>query len=392
MGLQPAAGAKDLNPKQLVLNQLLCKKLSDTYKLWGYQEICPPRVERLDTLIAGGGIANNEIVRLVADEPLGLRPEMTASIARAACTRLSNKPRPLRLWAEGTVFQSKIPPEGGLYIEENLHSGVEMFGIDSITAEMELLSLLIDSFGSLNLKIDQNPILLIGHNNLISLILNKFKQQSHAAIKQTLANFDRLFIAQMELNSEDKRLLNQLLQLRGSPEYVLSILENEFGETQVTSELKSLFSIIQPIAERQGIRLQLDPTFQSQLNIYTGIIIQLVCKGISAPIVIAKGGRYDKLVENCGAKGKDATGLGFSFAIDHLRELSSSPMQNGDSNKNILITFNNIDKLHAAMNLQREYHRKGVIAVADHEPCSNKIQAQKRMQEKGFSDLEWLDK
>ena len=44
----------------------------------------------------------------VADEPLGLRPEMTASIARAACTRLAEKPRPLRLWAAGTVFESKV--------------------------------------------------------------------------------------------------------------------------------------------------------------------------------------------------------------------------------------------------------------------------------------------
>ena len=142
MALQPAAGARDLNPQQVESNQQLSKKLADVYRIWGYEEVSPPRVERLETLMAGGAINSKDIVRLVADEPLGLRPEMTVSIARAACTRLAKKPRPLRLWTSGTVFQSKESVEGGLCIEENLQSGVELFGVKSISGEMELLSLL----------------------------------------------------------------------------------------------------------------------------------------------------------------------------------------------------------------------------------------------------------
>ena len=74
----------------------------------------------MKTLMAGGAIASRDIVRLVADDPLGLRPEMTASIARAACTRLATRPRPMRLWASGTVFRSRAADEGGQCIEENL--------------------------------------------------------------------------------------------------------------------------------------------------------------------------------------------------------------------------------------------------------------------------------
>ena len=99
MALQPAAGARDLNPRQVESNRALSERLASVFRLWGYDEVSPPRVERLDTLMAGGAIASEDVVRLVADEPLGLRPEMTASIARAACTRLASRPRPLRLWA-----------------------------------------------------------------------------------------------------------------------------------------------------------------------------------------------------------------------------------------------------------------------------------------------------
>ena len=106
MALQPAAGARDLNPREVDGNRWLCDQLAEVYRLWGYAEVSPPAVERLETLEAGGGINDRELVRLAADEPLGLRPEMTASIARAACTRLASRPRPLRLWSSGTVGQS----------------------------------------------------------------------------------------------------------------------------------------------------------------------------------------------------------------------------------------------------------------------------------------------
>ena len=99
MALQPATGARDLNPKQVQQNQYLREQLAIVYRHWGYDEVSPPQVERLDTLMAGGAIASHDVVRLVADDPLGLRPEMTASIARAACTRLKDRTRPLRLCA-----------------------------------------------------------------------------------------------------------------------------------------------------------------------------------------------------------------------------------------------------------------------------------------------------
>ena len=108
MALQPASGARDLNPQQVEHNQVLRERLAAVFRSWGYEEVWPPQVERMDTLKAGGGIDSSDIVRLVADEPLGLRPELTASIARAATTRLSQRPRPLRLWSSGTVFESRL--------------------------------------------------------------------------------------------------------------------------------------------------------------------------------------------------------------------------------------------------------------------------------------------
>ena len=94
MALQPDAGAKDLNPRDVGRNRQICDQLAAIYRLWGYQEVTPPSFERLDTLEAGGAIDGREVVRLSSDEPLGLRPELTASIARAARGPIPNTPPP----------------------------------------------------------------------------------------------------------------------------------------------------------------------------------------------------------------------------------------------------------------------------------------------------------
>ena len=62
MALQPAAGVRDLNPREVDRNRRLCDLLADVYRLWGYPEVAPPSIERLDTLEAGGAIDERELV------------------------------------------------------------------------------------------------------------------------------------------------------------------------------------------------------------------------------------------------------------------------------------------------------------------------------------------
>ena len=103
--MQAASGARDLNPEQVKSNYLIASKLSSLYHLWGYEQISPPHLERIETLMAAGGISTNEILKIVADEPIGLRPEMTASIVRASSTRFKKFDRPLRFCTTGNSFK-----------------------------------------------------------------------------------------------------------------------------------------------------------------------------------------------------------------------------------------------------------------------------------------------
>ena len=391
MALQPAAGAKDLNPRQVESNRKLSERLASVFRLWGYDEVSPPRVERLDTLMAGGAIASEDVVRLVADEPLGLRPEMTASIARAACTRLASRPRPLRLWASGTVFQSRAADEGGQCIEENLQSGVELFGVAPIEAEMELLSLLMAAVERLDLQAQHQPRLLMGHTGLMDLLLSPVPPSQREAVRTALIQFDRLGLEAIALAPELRVTLLSLLDCRGTPIEVLDRLTSCFGAQPLFDDLHRLCRQLHGPAASQGMRIQLDPTFQPRFELYTGLVFQLVCDSKSAPVVVARGGRYDELVLRCGARPGEDFGAGFSLAIDPIRELLSEIDPPAESSPTLMVAFSQQSTLEVALERQRFWHQQGRSAVIELHPFNDRSQAEQQAIDQGGFRLDWID-
>ena len=390
MALQPATGARDLNPKQVQQNQHLREQLATVYRNWGYDEVSPPQVERLDTLMAGGAIASHDVVRLVADEPLGLRPEMTASIARAACTRLKDRPRPLRLCACGTIFESRTAEEGGLCIEEKLHSGVELFGVKDLAAELELLTLLLEVMNGLSLLGEHQPQLLIGHTSLMELVLAPFEQPMREEIRTCLIQYDRLGLEAMGLEAADFRRLVNLLDCRGTPETILDQLAESFGSQPVLNDLKRLFLHLSPLAEQQSLALQLDPTFHPHHELYDGLVFQLVCQGVSAPVVIARGGRYDGLVERCGESEVNAGGVGFSFCLDDIRDLPGFISKDAQRQSSVLICWSDRSSLEKALLKQMSWHAQGQVAQCDLKPCGSLDEAEQRLKTSGCNTIDWL--
>ncbi len=313
MALQPAAGARDLNPGQVDSNRRLCDLLASVYRLWGYQEVAPPTIERLDTLEAGGAIAEREVVRLAADDPLGLRPELTAPIARAASTRLLGRPRPLRLWASGTTFRSFIGDGGGQRISEQLQSGVELLGEPSAAADTELLHLLLAAVATLGLRSEHQPTLLVGHHGLLSALLSQVPVEQRSAARHALTDFDPLALGSLQLPDSQRQRLKALIGLRGEPVRVLYQLEQWLGPVPLLETLAATLASVNPSATALGVHVQLDPTFQPHFDLYDGLVFKLVCQGADAPVAIASGGRYDALVGRFCSDPDQAAGTGFGF-------------------------------------------------------------------------------
>ncbi|MEB3255753.1 MAG: ATP phosphoribosyltransferase regulatory subunit [Synechococcaceae cyanobacterium] len=390
MALQPAAGVRDLNPREVDRNRRLCELLAEVYRLWGYQEVAPPAIERLDTLEAGGAIEERELVRLVADEPLGLRPELTASIARAASTRMADRPRPLRLWACGSTFRSAIGERGGLRFGEELQSGVELLGVPSPAADTELLHLLLAAVATLGLRSEHRPTLLVGHHGLLNALLGQVPVDQRGPVRAALTDFDPLVLEALPLAAGERQRLGALLALRGEPAQVLYQLEQWLGPMPLLESLARTLESVGTQAAALGVRLQLDPTFQPHFDLYDGLVFKLVCQGSEAPVAIAGGGRYDALVGRFCADPALSAGTGFAFAVEAIRELLGALPAAAEPESPWLVAASAEAGLGAALARMAELHARGESAELCPEPLAGAAEAERIATERGCRGAVWL--
>jgi ATP phosphoribosyltransferase regulatory subunit len=326
-----------------------------------------------------------------------LRPELTAPIARAACTRLSSHPRPLRLWSEGTIFRS-FPGDFPPRIQEQLQSGVELLGDPSAAADTELLGLLLAAAGRVGLTGIHQPRLLLGHHGLLSLLLERLPVEQRQPARAALCSLDAISLTNLPLPDTERTWLESLSRLRGEPPEVLNLLREWLGEHPLLHQLTTTLNLVIPLAASQGVSIQLDPTFQPHFALYDGLVLKLVCQGSNAPVEIVSGGRYDALVGRFWAGSSDqpadqpalATGVGFGFDIDALRELPNLSEPGERPVPRQLVAFRADVGLAAALDVLGACHRRGEVAELHGQPVEHRAEAEALAAARGCSGCIFL--
>jgi len=368
-------------------NSNIINNLNNIYKLWGYEEVSPSFINTLETIKGRGVIEENEVVGIVSNNSLCLRPEMTTSIVKLSSTRLINKKRPIRLFTNGMVFDKKENNKNSFKLEEKLQSGIELIGYDTKYPEIEVINILFDSIDNINLKDDCNLCLLVSTTKIMDLILNKYKNNNFEEIKKSLVNFDQDKLSKLEIDREDKYILKDLLFTRGEPIAILKKLKSIFGPSKTLDDLNFLFETLSKISRKYDVKLQLDPTFQPHLNLYEGIVFQLIGESNNNKNVIAKGGRYDELVRFFSPNEKILNGIGFTISIDVLRNLIKDEKK---EKKKILLMFKDSYLLEKGMNEQKEIQKSGNIAVLHLNPCDDLTRANQIMKENNCTEIFWV--
>ncbi len=368
-------------------NSNIINNLNNIYKLWGYEEVSPSFINTLETIKGRGVIEENEVVGIVSNNSLCLRPEMTTSIVKLSSTRLINKKRPIRLFTNGMVFDKKENNKNSFKLQEKLQSGIELIGYDTKYPEIEVINILFDSIDNINLKDDCNLCLLVSTTRIMDLILNKYKNNNFEEIKKSLVNFDQDKLSKLGIDEEDKYILKDLLFTRGEPMAILKKLKSIFGPSKNLDDLNFLFETISKISSKYGVKLQLDPTFQPHLNLYEGIVFQLIGESGNNKNVIAKGGRYDELVRFFSPNEKTLNGIGFTISIDVLRNLIKDEKK---EKKKILLMFKDSYLLEKGMNEQKELQKSGNIAVLYLNPCNDLAKANQIMKENNCTEIVWV--
>jgi len=378
---------KEFNLIDVRNNSSIVNDLNNVYKLWGYEEVSPSFINNLETIKGREVIDEDELIGIVSNNLLCLRPEMTTSIVKLTSTRLLNKNRPIRLYNSGIVFNKKQSYKNTFKFQENFQSGIELISYDTQFPEIEVINILFDAIDNINLIDSCNLTLLVSTTKIMDLILLNYKNNNYEEIKKCMVNLDQESLDRLNIDKNDKAILKELLFTRGEPANILKKLKNIYGNNNVIEELECLFNTLSKISMKYNIKIQLDPTYQPHLNLYAGIVFQLICDNNNIKTIIAKGGRYDELVRYFNPNEKIINGIGFTISIDNLRDLIVEKTQ---TKKKVLLLFKDSYLLDKGINEQKALQKKGIITILYLNPCNENSKAITLMKEHNCTEIKWI--
>lgn len=324
---QPPTGGRDLLPLDVVQKRWIEDRLERVFQQWGYHRIITSTVETMDTLMAGGAIERIEVIELqlgqAGQQRLGLRPELTASIARAAVTRLASVTYPQRLYYNANVFRRLARGSQGNQ-QEYHQAGIELLGSSGLMADAEAILLAADCLSALNIS---DASIVIGEAALTYSLLSVFPEETRETIRRHVAALDLVALKEMDLSEAMRDRISSLMSLRGEPATVLSNLSKlELTDDQqaIVYSLKALIELLD--AEKaSGVQIPsvvLDLSILRPFDYYTGIVFE-IASGTRRQ-GLGQGGRYDELLAVYDTRPQQEKrgfpGIGFVLDIEQLQQ------------------------------------------------------------------------
>ena len=315
--LHTPEGVRDIYGSEFVqkfeLQQLLYRVLAGQ----GYQGIETPTFEFFDVFSREvGTVPSRELYKFFDKEgnTLALRPDMTPSIARAV-SKYFHDETPIRLCYMGNTFINYDKYQGRL--KETTQLGAELMGEESVEADVELLSVLIEALKAAGLREFQ---VSVGQVEFFKALLKEagIGSEAEESLRRLIADKNRFaaeeLLAEYELAGELREAFLEMTTLSGTTE-VIEQARALTGNEEALRALARLEAIYEGLKEKGCEKyITFDLSMLSKYNYYTGIVFRAYSYGYGEPV--AKGGRYDTLLSHFG---RQLPAVGFAIVIDQLQ-------------------------------------------------------------------------
>jgi histidyl-tRNA synthetase len=325
---------------------------------WGYEEVRTPTLEYVYLFTSTGTLTPSRLSKVYSfldwdgwsGERVVLRPDGTIPIARLYIDTMADKEL-AKLFYVTNVFSFE---ETGKEARERWQCGAELIGAGSITADVELVKLVLEVLHKLGLK---DVELRLSHAGLIRALLAKFGLSPEEQAKV----FDQILDGDLAVLSSAKpelaRTLTPLLDLKGRSAGFLKNMKALFNRDLPELAVPfNNFIEITDLLEALSISYQIDIASGRGFEYYTGVMFQILAGGEQ----VGGGGRYDALIPLMG--GRKTPASGFALYLDHLMNLAKPEARLKSPAQKILIKAESKDSLKEAFNLVSFLHEAGYAA------------------------------
>ena len=311
--LQPVRGTHDLLPDEMRRYRRVVDTARDAAECAGYLEIETPIFEFSEvfkrTLGDTSDIVTKEMYTFTdrGGETITLRPENTASVARAFISEGLAQHTPLKYFYSGPMFRYERPQKGRL--RQFHQTGVELIGVADPLGDVEIIAvgveflrrlgvwdrchLEINSLGDGESRKAYRDVLvayLSGHKDKLSKESVERLERNPMRILDSKDEGDKAIVANAPVYSEH---LNQ-----GSKDFFSRVLEG---------------------LEAIGIPHVVNARLVRGLDYYCHTCFEIISDDLGAQSTVMGGGRYDGLIGIMG--GPETPGVGWASGVERCMML-----------------------------------------------------------------------
>jgi ATP phosphoribosyltransferase regulatory subunit len=309
-------GVEEILPNQALQVESLRRQILDLYYCWGYDLVIPPLVEFTDSLLSGTGsdldLMTFKVTDQISGRMMGIRADMTPQTSRMDAHSLRRN-GPSRLCYAGTVLYTK--PRYPLASRSPIQIGVELYGEAGLGADIEVISLMVETLQLAGLK---KPQLDLGHVGIYGNLLEEagLTKEQEAELfdllqRKSIPELDTWLADNIE-DSGFSTMIRALVDLAGDAS-VLDRARELFAEApaEVELALDELQAVVDALkVSSPDAELYLDLSELRGYHYHTGVVFAAYAPGVGQ--AIGNGGRYDHVGEGFG-RSRPATGFNMNL-------------------------------------------------------------------------------
>jgi len=313
LSTEPYKGTRDFYPEDMsVLNHIL-DGMRSVAERFGYLEYTASPLESTELYRAKSGeeIINEQTYSFTdrGGREVTLRPEMTPTVARMVAGKRRELAFPLRWYSIPNLFRYEQPQRGRL--REHYQLNVDIFGVESTDAEIEVISVASDIMKHLGAK-ESDFAILVNHRGLMNAFLKELGLSDEQAYK-VFKLIDR------KNKMEPTAWVDQLVAMVGDTsgtikaalesESLTAFLEEipDLGAHPAVTELEEVLHGLHACGIENA---RFSPSLMRGFDYYTGIVFELFDTAPENRRALFGGGRYNDLLSIFGTERMPAVGFG----------------------------------------------------------------------------------
>ena len=314
---QGVRGTRDFYPEEMRLRNWLFDNFDDAALLHGFEEYDAPVLEHEELYTRKQGEEITQQLYNFQDKggrKVALRPEMTPSLARMVMSRAGALPMPIKWYSIPQCWRYERTQRGRG--REHYQWNVDIWGTNEISADAELISVLVTFFEGVGLT-EEDLVIRMSSRKVLEEVLGSLGIVGDM-FAQTCIIVDKMDKLPADVVSEQ-------LSALGIEDNAIKTIQSTLGikdmdslrsmlgeESPAVIELTSLFSALEAYGISEWI--EFDASIVRGLAYYTGPVFEAHDRAGELR-AICGGGRYDKLLSTLGGKDLPATGFGFGDMV-----------------------------------------------------------------------------